>query len=105
MLSQIPVAVNLENVPFEVRDLEAIRIALIGELDAVSLYEQLAAYIDDPLIKKVMLDIAKEEKTHIGELQTLLLAYDKEQSKEMDEGRKEVAQKIKNGLINNITQN
>jgi len=32
------------------------------------------------------LDIAKEEKTHVGEFQALLLREDKEQVKELEEG-------------------
>jgi rubrerythrin len=36
------------------------------------------------------LDIAKEEKTHVGEFQALLLINDKEQKKELEEGKKEV---------------
>jgi len=41
-------------------------------------------------IKRILLDIAKEEKTHVGEFQTLLLINDKEQEKELEEGKKEV---------------
>jgi rubrerythrin len=41
-------------------------------------------------IRKVLLDIAKEEKTHVGEFQTLLLQLDKEQERELEEGKKEV---------------
>ena len=41
-------------------------------------------------IKKILLDIAKEEKTHVGEFQALLLKLDKEQSNELEEGKKEV---------------
>ena len=37
-----------------------------------------------------MSDIAKEEKTHVGELQTLLLHLDQEQAQELEEGKKEV---------------
>ena len=33
---------------------------------------------------------AKEEKTHVGEFQALLLKKDKEQVKEMEEGKEEV---------------
>ena len=40
-------------------------------------------------IKKVLLDIAREEKTHVGEFQTLLLIEDKEQVQELEEGKKE----------------
>jgi hypothetical protein len=36
------------------------------------------------------LEKVREEKTHVGEFQTLLLNRDKEQEKELEEGRKEV---------------
>jgi len=41
-------------------------------------------------IKKVLMDIAGEEKTHIGEFETLLLKYDPEQVQETEKGKKEV---------------
>lgn len=44
---------------------EAIRIAIIAELDAINFYEQLARSVKDEKIKKVFLDIAREEK-HIS---------------------------------------
>ena len=69
---------------------EVLRVGIIAELDAVNLYEQLAAMTNDPNIKKVFLDIAKEEKTHVGEFQTMLLRSDKEQIKEFDKARKEI---------------
>jgi len=37
-----------------------------AELDAISLYEQLAAATENEDIKKILLDVAKEEKTHVG---------------------------------------
>ncbi len=88
MLSQIPV--NFQKVKKEDLDKEILRAGMIAELDAVSLYEQLAAMAKDKNIKKVLLDIAKEEKTHLGEFQALLLEIDKEQEKELEEGKKEV---------------
>jgi len=88
MLSQIPI--SLEKVKKEDLDKEILRIGMIAELDAVSLYEQLAAMTENDNIKKILLDIAKEEKTHAGEFQTLLLKEDKEQEKELEEGKKEV---------------
>ena len=69
---------------------EILRAAIIGELDAINLYEQLAALTDNEDIGKVMLDIAKEEKTHVGELQTMLLRLDQEQAQELEQGKKEV---------------
>jgi len=41
-----------------------------------------------------LLDITKEEKTHMGEFQTLLLKMDKEQEKELEEGKEEVEELI-----------
>ncbi|MEO0005683.1 MAG: rubrerythrin, partial [candidate division WOR-3 bacterium] len=41
-----------------------------------------------------LLDIAREEKTHFGEFEALLLKLDEEQKKEMEEGKKEVEELI-----------
>ena len=87
-MSQIPA--NLSKIKKEEIDREVLRVGMIAELDAVSLYEQLAAMSEREDIKKVFMDIAKEEKTHVGEFETLLLKYDKEQEKELEEGKKEV---------------
>ena len=86
MLSQIPI--KMEKISKEMLDSELLRVGMIAELDAVSLYEQLAAATDNEDLKKVFLDIAKEEKTHFGEFQALLLKIDKEQVRELEKGRK-----------------
>lgn len=88
MLSKIPM--QLEKVGKEERDKEILRVAIIAELDAINLYEQLAALTDDTSMKAVFLDIAREEKTHVGEFQTLLLKKDEEQTKELEKGKEEV---------------
>lgn len=88
MMSQIPA--DLEKLSKKDLDKEILRTAMIAELDAVNLYEQMAAMTKCEDIRKVLLDIAREEKTHVGEFQTLLLNRDKEQEKELAEGRKEV---------------
>jgi rubrerythrin len=46
-------------------------------------------------IRKLLLDVAREEKTHVGEFQTLLLIEDKEQGKELEEGKEEVEELMK----------
>ena len=92
MLSQLPL--NLAKVNKEDLNKEILRLGMIAELDAVSLYEQLAAATDDENIKKVLLDIAREEKTHISEFETMLLRLDKEQVKENEEGKKEIEELI-----------
>ena len=92
MLSTIPI--NLEKVKKEDLDRETLRVGIIAELDAISLYEQLAAMTGNENIKKVLLDIAKEEKTHVGEFQALLVEQDEEQKRELEEGKKEVDELI-----------
>lgn len=88
MLSSMPV--NLDKVRKEDIDKEILRLGIIAELDAVSLYEQLASAAKDKRIRDVLLDIAKEEKTHVGEFHALLLKLDKQQENELAEGKKEV---------------
>ncbi|MDG6218121.1 MAG: ferritin family protein [Candidatus Thermoplasmatota archaeon] len=93
MLSKIPI--NLEKIKPDNLDKEIIRAALIAELDAINLYEEMAALAKDEGIKKVLLDVAKEEKEHVGEFQTLLLMFDEEQVEELQEGKKEVEEMLK----------
>jgi rubrerythrin len=92
MLSKIPT--NLQKVSKENIDKEILRIGMIAELDAVSFYEQLADMTENENIKKVLMDIAKEEKTHVGEFEALLLKIDKEYERELEEGKKEVEELI-----------
>jgi rubrerythrin len=92
MLSEKPI--RLEKVGKKFNDREILRLAMIAELDAVSLYEQLAAATDNEAIRDVLLDVAKEEKTHMGEFQTLLLREDKEQVEELRKGKEEVEEEL-----------
>jgi len=90
LLSEMPV--SLERLRREDLDREILRVGMIAELDAINLYEQMAAMTENEHIKRVLLDIAKEEKTHLGEFLALLLKMDEEQEKELEEGRKEVSE-------------
>jgi rubrerythrin len=92
MLSQMPV--DFSKVPKENLNKEILRAAIIAELDAINLYEQLAAITDDADLKKVLLDIAREEKTHVGEFQTMLLRLDSEQVAEMEHAKEEIQELI-----------
>jgi rubrerythrin len=91
MMSQIPV--DLGKMRKEDIDNEILRVGIIAENDAVNLYEQMAAMTSNGKIKRILMDIAKEEKTHVGEFQALLLQKDKEQERELEQGRKEVEEK------------
>jgi len=91
-MSEIPI--NLDKISKDKIDKEILRAGIIAELDAINMYEQMAAYANDDNIKKILLDIAKEEKTHVGEFQRLLLNRDKEQAEELEKGKKEVEEEV-----------
>lgn len=88
MLSTLPT--DLKKVNKKDIDSEILRAGIIAELDAVSFYEQMAAMTENEDIKAVLMDIAKEEKTHMGEFQTMLLKLDPEQVKELEKAKKEI---------------
>ena len=88
MMSKIPI--ELKNIEGKDMEKEVLRAAIIAELDAINLYEQMSAMVKDEGIKAVLKDVANEEKTHVGEFLTLLLKLDDKQVEEMEKGRKEV---------------
>ncbi|HII79789.1 MAG TPA: rubrerythrin [Methanosarcina sp.] len=92
MLSKIPI--DLKNVSEGDIDKEILRAGIIAELDAVNLYEQMAALAKNADIRAVLMDVAKEEKTHIGEFQALLLRFDAQQKEELEAGAKEVEEEL-----------
>lgn len=87
MMSKIPG--DTDSVEEQTSDCEILRAAIVSELDAINLYEQFAAKANNEDLKKLLLDVAKEEKTHVGEFQACLLKLDKEQDKELESGKKE----------------
>jgi rubrerythrin len=92
MLSKIPL--DLKKIAKRDLNKEILRAAIIAELDAINLYEQMAALAESKNIRQILLDIAREEKTHVGEFQSLLLKEDKEQEKELEEGKREVEEEM-----------
>jgi rubrerythrin len=80
----------LKDLSPEQANLQMLRFAMIAELDAVNIYEQFADITNDERIKEVMLDVANEEKVHVGEFKKLMEELDKEyEGLELD-GEKEV---------------
>jgi len=88
MLSTIPI--DLKEIDNKNIDVEILRAGIIAELDAINLYEQMASLTKSETIKANLLDVAKEEKTHVGEFQALLLQLDSEQADELEHGKREV---------------
>ena len=92
MLSTIPI--DLKKVAEEDIDKEILRAGIIAELDAINLYEQMANLAKNEDIRKILLDIAKEEKTHVGEFQALLLRFDPPQKEELEAGAEKVEEEV-----------
>lgn len=93
MLSGIPIV--LDKIKQKDLNKEILRAAIIAEMDAINLYEQMADLTDNDEVKRVLLDVAKEEKTHVGEFQALLLEQDEEQMKELEAGKMEVDEELR----------
>ncbi|HII92663.1 MAG TPA: rubrerythrin [Methanosarcina sp.] len=70
--------VELEKTRPEDLDKEILRAAMIAELDAINVYEQMANLTKSEEIRKILLDIARKEKIHVAMFETVLLQTDKE---------------------------
>ena len=74
--------------------IQAVRLDIAGELEAIYLYDAHVQATDDPLAKKVIADIRDEEKAHVGELMTLLRALDPEEAAHFASGEGEVKEML-----------
>ncbi len=72
----------------------AVRFMIAAEYEAIQLYQQTAESTDHKLAKRVLLDIANEEKEHAGEFLRLLHELDPEEDKFYKEGYEEVEEMI-----------
>jgi len=82
---------EISNMPSGKRkDMAILRLAIIAEYDAASLYEKMAEEVSDKNVKKTLLHIANEEKVHIGELEFLLEHVDPEHETNEEKGEEEV---------------
>ena len=73
---------------------QAIRVDLAGELEAIYLYEAHVLATDNEVAKKVLQDIADEEKEHMGELLTLLQYLQPTEADHYREGSGEVKEML-----------
>jgi len=70
--------------------IRAIRMDLAAEEEAVHVYMAHAEATDDPLVKKVLMDIANEEKVHAGEFLRLLQILTGDENEYLRKGAEEV---------------
>ena len=69
--------------------LRAVKFAIASEFEAIQIYQQIVAATDNKIAKVVLLDIAKEEKEHVGELRELLKILSPKDEALYDEGASE----------------
>ncbi len=74
--------------------IQAIRLDIAGELEAIYVYDSHVLATDDPVAKKVIADIRDEEKAHIGELMTLLRHLDPKEAELFASGEEEVKEML-----------
>ena len=70
--------------------IRAIRLDLAAEHEAVHLYMAHAEATDNPLAKKVLIDIANEERVHVGEFARLISILTGDEDALLAKGAKEV---------------
>ncbi len=74
--------------------IRTIRFSIAAEYEAIQFYEQIAESTDDSLVRKVMLDVANEEKEHAGEFLRLLREIEPGEEKFYQHGYEEVEEMI-----------
>lgn len=74
--------------------IQAIRLDIAGELEAIFLYDAHVQATDDEIAKTVIGDIRDEEKAHVGELMSLLRTLDPKEAELFADGEKEVAEML-----------
>ncbi len=72
--------------------IQAIRVDLTGELEAIIGYEAHAMSTDDERVKKVLFHIADEERQHVGELQQLLYILCPKEAEHTEKGKQAIVQ-------------
>ncbi|KJR96900.1 MAG: hypothetical protein VR68_13470 [Peptococcaceae bacterium BRH_c4a] len=77
---------------------QALRVDLAGEIEAIIGYEAHAMATTDDRVKKVLYHIADEEREHVGELQQLIYMLDPNEQQFVEKGKQAVAQQQAQGF-------
>ena len=74
--------------------MQALRLDIAGELEAIFLYDAHYLATDDPAAKTILADIRDEEKAHIGEIMTLMRYLDPREAELFLDGEGEVKEML-----------
>lgn len=89
-----PFAGNVDRKMTNAELMQALRLDIAGELEAIYLYESHYLATDDPAAKAVLADIRDEEKSHVGELITLMRHLDRKETEFFLDGEDEVQEML-----------
>ncbi|MGI6162229.1 MAG: demethoxyubiquinone hydroxylase family protein [Christensenellales bacterium] len=89
-----PFQANVERKMNKQELIQAVRLNIVGELEAIYIYDAHVQATDDPVAKKVIADIRDEEKAHVGELMALLRLLDPEEGEHFAAGEEEVEEML-----------
>ncbi len=81
---------NIDRKVSKIELIQAIRLDIAAELEAMFIYDSHAQATDDPFVKKVLEEIRDEEKAHVGELMAVLRYLDPDMAEQMASGELEV---------------
>ena len=87
-----PFVANVTKQMTEEETIQALRVDLAGELEAIIGYEAHAAATNDERVRKVLSHIADEERQHVGELQQLLVFLCPKEAENMEKGKQAILQ-------------
>lgn len=80
--------------------IQAVRLDIAGELEAIYVYDAHVLATDDPVAKAIISDIRDEEKAHVGELMTLLRHLDPQEAVHFLSGENEVKEMLEDlGIV------
>lgn len=72
--------------------IQALRVDVAGELEAIIGYDAHVMATDDERVKKVLGSIRDEEKQHVGELMSLIRMLDSSEAEYFEKGTAEVTE-------------
>lgn len=98
-----PFSGNIDRKISKTELLQALRVDIASELEAIYLYDAHATATEDPLARKVLADIRDEEVAHVGELMTLMRYLDPVVAEQLLGGENEVKEMMAELNISEVT--
>lgn len=98
-----PFSGNIDRKISKTELLQALRVDIASELEAIYLYDAHASATEDPLARKVLADIRDEEVAHVGELMTLMRYLDPAVADQLAGGESEVKEMMEELGIKEVT--